>query len=519
MMTIFVRTRRLGIASAALALVLLPTGCGGADSGTGDRKQTIALSGTINTLDPVLSTQIQNDTPSGMMYDTLIDYDAKSKVTPYLAESWKVSPDVRSLHFTLRQGVTFHDGTPVTADDVVYTLNRVKALGIGVASLTSSYASSTAIDSHNVEIKLSRPDSSFLGALSRVYILNSKLVKQHEGSDHAQAWLASHEAGSGAYALTSFKPGSSIETSRYAKYFDFKASRPEHFVLPNSEESSSIRDMLLSGDLDVGVTMSPADVEPFRKNSLYKVVELPFAAQSYLVFNNKSPVLSDRRVREAITLSYDYKGALSSILRGNGKIATGVVPSFFSCHAEFPTPAQDQGRAKKLLKEAGASGRTFNLVYPEGLSELKAQATLLQSNLRDVGLTVSLRSVTFAAYLGMLSKPQTTPDMALVWDAPLYPDPGQMLYSKFDSKFVGTGANYSQYSNPRVDKLLTQALSDPSESDRCNLYKQAETIIHDDYAIAPLLNGTNLVVTRADISGVTFSPIHPSVNPLYLKVG
>ncbi|KJL45081.1 ABC transporter substrate-binding protein [Microbacterium trichothecenolyticum] len=200
------RTRVLGAITAGLAVGALVTACASGSatpSSSSDRDDTVIIGtgATPQTLDPILASDVQTDFTVGGAYDKLIDYDDDGAIVPLVATEWTYNGDATAVTLTLRDDVVFHSGNPLTAADVVYTLDRIASLGIGVSSFLSSYASSTAVDDTTVEIALNGTNTTFVGALSKVYILDSALVSENEGSDQGQAWLATNDAGSGPEAI------------------------------------------------------------------------------------------------------------------------------------------------------------------------------------------------------------------------------------------------------------------------------------------------------------------------------
>ena len=197
-----------------------------------------------------------------------------------------------------------------------------------------------------------------------------------------------------------------------------------------------------------------------------------------MIFNTQVGPTADPRVRRAIRLAYDYAGGLKAIRLGNGEIANGPLPAAMPCRPDLPPIAQDLAGAKQLLKDAGQEKLALKMLYQPQIEVQRQEATLLQSNLRDIGVELTLEPVTFASYMGMLSKVDTIPQMMLLDDFAQFPDPGAMLFKGFRSNAVGT--NRSGYSNPEVDKILDAAIATADNDKRCDLYKQAQVIIDAD---------------------------------------
>lgn len=470
---------RTGCAAIAITAALLSAMApASAQSFNRDTSVIFANGGVVATLDPLRADYAQTSFVVSTIYDTLITYDAEAKIAPRLATDFKVSDDAMSVTLTLRDDVKFHDGTPFGAKDVAYTLDRLKTLGIGVASQVPEYDHTEIQDDTHLTIRLSRPSSIFLGALSKIYILNSTLVAANAAADQGQAWLQANTAGSGPYDVSLLR-GDDVIVSLADGYWDPADHRPSSIVFRRIDESPTQRDEILAGNVDLSVLgMGYRDAQALDESELATDARLRPALETAVIFNTQVGPTADAKVRKAIRLAYDYEGGLKGIRLGNGEIANGPLPAAMPCRPDLPPIAQNLDEAKALLKEAGAEGLTLTMLYQPQIEVQRQEATLLQSNLADIGVTLTLEPVTFAAYMGMLSNVDTIPQMMLLDDFAQFPDPGAMLFKGFRSTAVGT--NRSGYSNPEVDKILDEAIGTADADKRCELYKQAQVIIDGD---------------------------------------
>jgi len=476
---------------------VLLAGCAGGQSSGADRDETtvIAYRNQIDTLDPARADYQQTDNSDQLLYDTLIGYD-KGKMVPQVASTFTYSPDVTSIDLTLRSGVTFHSGNPLTAKDVVYSLDRYKAVGQGIIGQISTYKSSTAVDDSHVKIELTQPDSLFMGALSRVYILDSKLVAQHAGSDQAQSWLLDHDAGSGPFTLVSAS-GGTYQMSRADKFWDFDAKRPKTIILRRIDDQATIRDEIRAGNVDGG-WISYDDKDAFAGKNVV-VGASPDTFQMAIYFNTSTGPTANPAVREAVRLAFDYKGALSTIYKDQGTIANGPLPTNLTCRPDLPASAQDLNKAKAVLADAGLSDLTLTMRYQPNFPEHAAAATLLQSDLSKIGVKLKLEPIAFSDYLTMLNDPKTIPSIMLLGEGASYPDTGVMVVNTFWSKKIGT--NRGGYANPAADALIEKAIVTPDADARCKIYSQVQQTVDGDYATMPLYTVSMLWAWRSDIKG------------------
>ena len=474
------------VALASVTGLALLAGQGAFAQARLDRSKTVVFAngGVVNTLDPMRTDYVQTSFVVASLYDTLVDFDASVKIVGKLAASYKVADDVKSISFTLRPDAKFHDGTPVRAKDVAYTLDRLKRVGIGIAAQVAAYDSTVVTDDLNFTIKLNKPSSMFLGALSKIFILNSALVAANAGSDDGQAWLQSRDAGSGPFKLDSVQ-GPTITVSQFDGYWAKAEGRPQAIVYRRIDESATIRDELKAGNVDIAIVgLSYRDADTLEKDGISKDAHIKPALQTNIVFNTKTGPTADPKIRKALRLGYDYTGGLEQIRLGNGVVANGPLPSNMPCGTGRPVVKRDVAEAKRLLAEAGAKDLTLTMRFQSAIEVQRLEATLFQSNMREIGVTVNLEPITFAAYLPLLRSFDTVPQVILVDDFAQYPDPGAILVPGYRSDAVGS--NKSAYANPEIDKLLDEAVTTRDDAKRCDLYKQISTTLDDQSVLMPL---------------------------------
>lgn len=498
-----------------VSAVLVLSGC--ASSGSDATPSTIVIADNEppQTFDPI---QAGNSTVNAVvipLYDVLLDFDANNELGPRLAESWKVADDGLSIDIKLRSGVKFHDGTELTSADVQYTMDRVKAINVGVASEVVAYKSTAIKDDLNLTITLSEASAPFLSALSRIYILNSKLVKANEGTDKGQKWLASNEAGSGPYTLKSYTTNQEASFVKFKDYYRGFDGQADNVVIRYIVESATQRDSLLNGDVDIAYDVATADLPSFDSNKDFSVIKKDTLVQLYIHFNMQKGPTTDPRVREAIRLAYDYDAHVKSILQGNGAVAKGPLPAVMNCHADIPAGKQDLVKAKQLLAAAGKSKLKISMDYLSVIEEMDRAGTLLQSALREIGVDLTLKTVTFPEYMEHVKTVNTTPDLGMIYAFPAYPDPHSVLAINFDSQYIGGGYNFGSYKSAKVDSLVRAAAVATDPSKRCDLYREAQQVIESDFTSINISNPKFVVVARAGISGDIYRPAHHNTLDVY----
>jgi peptide/nickel transport system substrate-binding protein len=482
-----------------------------------DKAVVIGTSGQINTLDPLRSDYGQTNIIDNMLYDTLVLFDADNNLVGRLAESFKVADDGKSIAVKLRAGVKFHDGAALTAKDVAFTLDRLKKLGLGAALFVEGYDSTTVNGDLDLTINLSAPSTLFLPALCKIYILNSALVTANAGDNDAQTWLQSHDAGSGPYTVKTFD-GQAVELGRFDGYWDADPARPEAIVHKRIDESATKRDELRAGTLDVGLLLTNRDVQALKQDPELDVASsVKSTVQADIIFNTQVGPTADPRVRKALRLAYDYDGGLAAVRLGMGTLANGPLPQGITCRPDLPPVKRNVEEAKKLLAEAGQSNLKLQLSFQPVFEAQKQEATLFQSNLRDIGVEVELVPIAFPNYLASLSDPKTIPQMMLLEDFAQYPDPGVMLSKGYRSDAKGT--NRAGYANPEVDKLLDQARGTVDDAARCDIYKKVQEIIDNDSVVLDMYTLHRSAVYRKNhVTGVRISPQVSPIEPANIRL-
>lgn len=505
--------KRAGLLVLVTASVLALSSCGlstgkgdaGSTGGTQSKAGVIASHIVPETLDPQQGSNANNDFYIAGLYDRILNYDANGKIVPSIASKYEYSSDATSITLTIRDGVTFHSGNKLTAADVVYTLERVHKIASGSAGFITDYVSSKAIGDNQVTITLAKPNLAFAGALALIYVVDSKLVSEHAGSDDGQEWLSSNDAGSGPYTLKSYNPASEVDLAVYDKYWD-KKNRPDSLVMRIFKENSALRDETLAGTADIGTSMAVSDLDTFKGKKGFQITEHQSPLVTIGAMNTESGITKDIKVREAIQLAYDYSAHIKNALKGWGKPADSLVPAYMQCRYTTDPAKQDVAKAKQLIQEAGVAGQTVTIAYQSIIPEQGTAGTILEANLRDIGLNVDVKQITYSQYLEMIKKPETTPDVSILWDLAQYPDIGSMLTHTWSSSSIGQ-SNFARYSNPEVDRLLDEGTTSTDQKTACADFEQAQKAIIQDRPTMLIAFPSRVQVQNEKFAPIPYSPI------------
>jgi peptide/nickel transport system substrate-binding protein len=499
---------------AAACLLTVLSACAGGTTSTGSSSAsselTVVYANQVTTLDPVQAVQAEVDNVASLIYDPLVTYDPRDELVGVIAKTFTTEPGAMAVDITLRPGLKFHDGSPVTAQDVEFTIQRDLAVNSGVASYLAGYKSMTVHSPTSFTINLSAPNSFFLHELSKVYILNAKLVTPQEGTDHGQGWLADHDAGSGPYTLGTTPTLADVTVNRWPGYFAFDKTEPTSMELKEVDGSSTEAADLRDGTANIAMKLSSADAEAVSGKDGVTTAWINSGLTEYMWMNPNVGPTSNVKVREALQLVYDYQGGLKAVWGGKGSTLSGILPSTMTCQPADPAYTQDLSQAKTLLKQAGVT--TLTLRYQPALAEFTQEATLFQSNLKSIGVTLKLVPITFSDWLTSLSNTKNIPEMMLMGDVPRFPDTGIYLNYVYNSASVGT--NYSGFDDPAVNNLLDKAKVTASNSARCDMEQQAEKLIYAQHVSINMYTYEQPVSYTSGVAGVV---ANPNANPISLR--
>ena len=411
--------RLLG-AVAALAL-LLAAEPGRAQS----RAETLryVTGASVNTLDPnVPGSTRESFAVSLSTYDRLVSFGRKQlngkwvfdldKINGELAESFDVSPDALKITLHLRKDARFQDGTPVTAEDVKWSLDRaVTAPVLGKAQLLTGSLTSAdqfkVIDPLTFEVTLSKPDKLALPNLATVYpiIINSKLAKANATAEDpwAISWLKEHTAGSGAYIIESFKPGEQVIMKRneaWNRGTPEKAAFFKRVIVQSVPEPATRANLVERGDADITVDLQASDIQSLESKGKLTVISTPqYNSVTFISMNNAIPPFDNINVRRAIAYALPYDDMFKAALFGRG------TPLFGATWADgkpttsaypFPQPITlDLDKAKAFLKAAGMPdgfSTTFSFNVGQA-STAEPMAALVKESLAKIGIKVDIQKL------------------------------------------------------------------------------------------------------------------------------
>lgn len=457
------------------------------------------------------------------VYDELYRYQGNPpELVPWLASGHTVSADGLTWTFTLRPGITFHDGSDLTAEDVVYSFQRVLALRRGPAAAFLPIldpAGVTAPDKLTVQFRLKSPYAPFLAAIPLVAIVNAKLVKANEkNGDWGTAWLSSNEAGSGAYRLdpATYRPQELADLTRHREHFmgwshnekpiDVVRSRP---IL----ETTTRVNALLRGDIDATDSYLPTDmVERVSRARGVRVARDESMRVMVIRMNNRRPPFDNVHFRRCLSHAFNYPGFITGILRDYAVRNSGPIPkNLWGAPADLAGYDFDLEKARAACERAKAQGapvdREIEVHIQTQLAQTTQAAELFQSDLRRIGITLKIVPSTWPTLTASTAKVETTPDMWVHWVSTYFADPENWIGQMYDSQFHGTWKASSWYKNEKVDAMLREARATTDQNRRKELYEAASRIVVDEAADIWIYNTVQLRGLSNRVQNYQFSPV------------
>jgi len=478
-------TRCLLGAASATALSLT-TVAAIADGGS----LTIASTNVPRHLNGAVQSGIATAVPSTQIFASPLRYDENWDPQPYLAESWDLSEDGLSVTLNLVKNATFHDGTPVTSEDVAFSIMTIKE-NHPFKSMFAPVETIETPDEHTAVIKLSQPHPALLLALSPAL---APIMPKHifgDGQDPKTHPANSAPVGSGPFLLEEFTAGEAIVLKRNPNFFMKDRPRLDEIIIRIIKDPSALLIAMENGD---------ADVYPFIGTSqeisrLGDVEHLALTTDGYaavgplnwLAFNTASPKLSDVRVRQAIAYAIDRDFITKALHRGVSTPQRGpIIESSPFFDETIPAYDLDLEKARELMAEAGfADGMSLTIDYIPGPKEQQQSlAEYMKSQLKKIGIEVEVRAAPdFPTWAGRVGGHDFELSMDIVFN---WGDPVIGVHRTYLSNNINKGviwSNTQQYRNKRVDELLNAAAVSTDYDERKALYAEFQQIVATDLPI------------------------------------
>jgi len=446
-------------------------------------------------LDPHLTSAYASFQVLENVYDTLVQPGADLQMEPALAESWEISDDNLTWTFTLREGVTFHNGRAFTAEDVVYSYNRIMDPDVGAANAFrfASIEAVTAVDDRTVEISLTRPTPNLLvniGGFKGMAIVPQEIVD--DGS------IDSFPIGTGPFRFVSQSPDQGIVLEANPDYWRADEGLPHldgiRFVqIPDPTVKLT---NLRTGEVDWIDGVPPQSLEDLAGDSSVVLERVPGGDYHYFALNQNRAPFDNPDVRRAIAMAIDRAVITEAAQFGAATPNQTAIPaSNFWATDYSPFAPGDAEGASALLDSAGVSDLTIEFMVSSDFPETVTQAQVIASQLAGIGVNVEISDVDFGTWLDRQGEGDFDAFM-LSWIGNI--DPDDFYYAQHHSE---GSFNFQGYSNPDVDALLDEARVETDQNARKALYDEAAMLIVDDASYIYLYNPENVQAWGPQVEG------------------
>jgi len=482
------------------------------------------------TLNPIIATDVSSSEVNRYIYESLLERDNKTlELVPHLARRWEVSPDHLSYTFWLREGVSWHDGQPLTVDDILYTFERIRDPQVDAARLRNYFR-----DVKRIE-KVGKDAVRFVYAYPYFKALEicggAPIIPKHifdDGSDFNSHGANRAPVGTGPYRFVEWKTGRRISLERFDGYWK-EVPKIAGIVYKIVPDQTVAFQLLKKGALDLSTiraiqwvrqTESESFAEKFVKYRYY----LP--NYSYIGWNMRRPFFADRRVRQAMTMLVNRKAILKEVLFGQGEV---VVSNFYRFGRNYDSSIEpysyDPESASRLLDEAGWIDHDvdglrdrdgvpfrFSLLISSGSRFGRSLGLFLREDLSKVGIDMEIRQLEWAAMLKLVQE-HSFDAVSMAWSTPLEEDP----YQVWHSSQAREGSNIIGFVNLRADGIIERARREFDPHRRAALYREFQTIVHQEQPYTFLFTTPSLVVVAKRFEDVVDYRL--GLDPLEWKIG
>jgi peptide/nickel transport system substrate-binding protein len=490
-------------------------GSGDEVAATGSSRFVYANPFPIFDLDPASAFSSENVVLQNV-YETLTTYNPPGSadlISGALAESWTSNDDATEWTFTLREGVTFHDGSPMNAEAVIASLQRTIDLDLGAAFILLPILEMTATDDLTVTFTLEYP-----APLDIVMSSNyGAFIMSTEGVSQESDWFnEGNEAGTGPYTIASYTPNESVELARYDDYWgSWSDGQFDTAEIQLVEDPVLAEQMVRNGDADFTYNL------PFDSYAGLEGVEGLSVVRGESMQNLFGLLNHERlspEVREALVLSFPYDDVVEAFYGGESTRSQGIIPqAVWGSSNSLDLPETDLDAAAKVLADAGVTDLSVTYSFDAGTTEQQQFGEVWRANLATIGVDLVLDPLTFDARWELAqADPANAQDVFTLFWFPTFVTPYDFMFSLFRTE-EAPFFNLGYYSNPDFDALIDEAdaVSGTDRDAAIALFQEASQILIDDNAAVFMVAVPNIGVINSDVSGYVSNPAYSGVVRFY----
>ncbi len=437
----------------------------------------VALSGSPNSLF-IPATQDKNaDNAASQLYDPLVFQALDGSIVPGLAESWEVSDDGTEYTFYLRQGITFHNGEPFNADDVIATWEYGKGESSSWPDRYTIAENVEKIDDYTVKVTTDGPKPLLLVTMHDFWSIIPDEYIAEVGVDGFQE----HPIGTGPFMFVEWVKGDHITYEANPNYWREGMPKVETLIFRFIPESSTRAAAIQTDEIDIVQRLSAEEAQQLLGEPGVRVIKYPVARIFYVAFNNLTTGVGepteDARVRQAMNYAVDVDAIIDALFSGYGKRAAGYVATFEMGYGNVEPFPYDPEMAKSLLADAGyADGFEMNMACPAGVyGSFEEVCEAIVGYLGEVGITVNLEIMESAQYWDLEANKELPPLFGDSWGE----ESGE-AYNRLVGALGGMDAAYSAWSDPEIDRMLGEISTEVDAAKRTTLYQELQVYMHDN---------------------------------------
>lgn len=495
--------KRLYLLLVGVMSLFLFVACGDNSTKTDAKKGpkdtiVVAQGADAKSLDPHGTNDQPSSRISAQIYDRLVEQDNDMKIVPGLAESWE-QVDPKTVVFHLRKGVKFHNGEPLKASDVKFSLERMKN-SPKVSYIIGAVDTIDVIDDNTVKITTTEPFGPLLNHLAHnaASILNEKAVKE-AGESYGQ-----HPVGTGPYKFVAWQSGDRVEMEANPDYF-LGETPIKNLTFRAITEDSNRTIALETGEIDIAYDIQGLDKDRLKASENIKFIEEPSLGIGYLGFNTRKKPFDNPKVREAIAYAINADDIIDAAYKGSATKANSLIgPKVFG-HSDKPQFHEyNIEKAKQLLAEAGYPNGFKTKIWINDNPVRRDIAAILQDQLKQVGIEASVETLEWGAYLEGTARGDH--DMFILGWVTVTGDADYGLYPLLHPSSFGGAGNRAFYENPKVTELLEKARTSVDQNERKELYEQIQIIAQQDLPYYVLCFQSQNAAMQKDVQNFNLRP-------------
>lgn len=430
------------------------------------------------------------------IFEGLVKPNSDGEMIPAVAEKYTLSEDGTTYTFTLREGVKFHNGQTVTAEDVVYSINRCAAVPEGqekpLVAAFSAVKSVEALDEKTVAVTIAQRNLEFIS-----YMTAAIIPADYENQDTAPV-------GTGPFRFVSRTPQQDFVMERFEDYWGAPAWL-DKVTYKICENADALVMNLNGGSIDLCAHLTSAQASQLNQN--FQVLEGTMNLVQAIYLNNQAKPFDNQLVRQALCYAIDRQGIMDMVADGHGTaVGSSIYPAFTKYFVpelvdKYPHSVE---KAKELLAQAGyPNGFDMTISVPNNYQPHMDTAEVVAEQLREAGIRVTIQPVEWSTWLDTIYNGRQFQATVVGVDAANMT--ARAMLERFTSDY---GKNFINYNNPAYDALFQQAINAQDEATQTDLYKQMETMLADTAANVYIQDLCDLVAMRQDLGGLKFYPIY-----------